>query len=97
MSDESSGSGDVRTSALSERERALLDFEQRAPASPGQKEAAVRRELGLTTARYQQMLGSLLDRPAALAYSPMLVGRLLRLRDERSRARAARSFGPTDR
>jgi hypothetical protein len=97
VADESTGGRDVRTSALSERDRALLDFEQRAPASPGLKEAAVRRELGLTTTRYQQLLGSLVDEPAALAYSPMLVGRLLRLRDERSRARAARSFGPTDR
>ena len=97
MADESSRADDVRVGDLSARDRALLDFEQRAPASPAQREAAIRRELGLTPARHQQLLSSLLDRPAALAYAPMLVGRLQRLRDSRSRARAARSFGPTPR
>lgn len=83
--------------ALTDEERALLDFEASAPTSPGAKEAAVRRELGLGMTRYQQMLGRLLDRPAALAHDPLLVGRLVRLRDSRRAARAARTLGPTPR
>ncbi|WP_423922662.1 DUF3263 domain-containing protein [Frigoribacterium sp. 2-23] len=78
---------------LTERDRRVLDFERDAPAAPGAKEAAIRRDLGLSVARYQQLLNSLIERPAALAYEPMLVGRLLRLRDARAAARDARSFG----
>jgi hypothetical protein len=95
VTDDGATSDDVRTSALSERDRAVLDFEQRAPSAPGAREAAVRREFGLGVVRYQQMLNSLIDRPAALAYAPMLVGRLQRLRAARREARATRSFGPT--
>jgi hypothetical protein len=83
----------LSTAELSERERRLLDFEQEAPVSPARKEAAIRKELGLTAPRYQQLLGSLIEKPAALAYAPMLVGRLLRLRDSRAAARSTRTFG----
>ncbi|MBF4601024.1 DUF3263 domain-containing protein [Frigoribacterium sp. VKM Ac-1396] len=93
--DENATGDDVRASALSERDRAVLDFEQRAPAAPGAREAAIRRDLGLGVIRYQQLLNSLIDRPDALAYAPMLVGRLQRLRAARHDARATRSFGPT--
>jgi len=94
MTDENATGDDVRTSALSERDRAILDFEQRAPASAGARETAIRRELGLGAVRYQQLLNQLIDRPAALAYAPMLVGRLHRLRAARHGSRATRSFGP---
>lgn len=93
MVDENTTGDDVRTSALSERDRAILDFEQHAPLSAGAREAAIRRDLGLGVVRYQQLLNSLIDRPAALAYAPMLVGRLQRLRAARSDARTTRSFG----
>lgn len=97
IDDDGSRGAPARSSALSARDRAILDLEQSAPASPGQKEALIRRELGLGVARYQQLLNSLMDRPAALAYAPLVVGRLQRLRDQRARARADRSFGPTPR
>lgn len=84
---------DGDTGDLTERDRRILDFEQDAPASVARKEAAIRKELGLTAPRYQQLLGSLIEKPAALAYAPMLVGRLLRLRDSRAEARGARTFG----
>jgi len=93
--DENATGDDVRSSVLSERDRAVLDFEQRAPASAGARESAIRREFGLGVVRYQQLLNSLIDRPAALAYAPMLVGRLQRLRVARHDARSTRSFGPT--
>ena len=66
---------------LSDRDRRVLDFEQDAPSRP---RARRRRSVGArphVRPRYQQLLGSLIERPAALAYAPMLVGRLLRLRD----------------
>jgi hypothetical protein len=84
---------DGETGDLTERDRRILDFEQDAPVSVARKEAAIRKELGLTAPRYQQLLGSLIEKPAALAYAPMLVGRLLRLRDSRAEARGARTFG----
>lgn len=87
---------EVRTrdvpAGLSERDRRLLDFEQDSPVSVARKEAAIRKELGLTAPRYQQLLGSLIEKPAALAYAPMLVSRLIRLRDARAAARTARTF-----
>jgi hypothetical protein len=45
--------------------------------------------------RHYQRLNVLIDRPEALAHDPLLVRRLLRLREERRRHRAtaARSFG----
>jgi hypothetical protein len=85
--------GDPRAGELTERDRLILDFEQNAPASVARKEVAIRHEFGLTAPRYQQLLGSLIEKPAALAYAPMLVGRLLRLRDTRAEARRARTFG----
>jgi hypothetical protein len=85
--------GDRRAGELTERDRLILDFEEHAPASSARKEVAIRQELGLTAPRYQQLLGSLIEKPAALAYAPMLVGRLLRLREARAEARRARTFG----
>jgi hypothetical protein len=73
--------------ALSEREQAILDFERSWWMRDGSKEAAVKEELGLSSARYYQLLGSLLSRDDALAYDPLLVRRLRRLRDRRRRAR----------
>lgn len=61
----------------------ILDFEGRWGQHGALKEEAVRQELGLTPARYYQLLERLLDHPDAVAYAPMLVHRLRRLRDER--------------
>ncbi|MBD8704517.1 MULTISPECIES: DUF3263 domain-containing protein [Frigoribacterium] len=97
MGDSGATGDDGTVIGLSERDRAILDLEQSTTGSARQKEAVIRRDLGLSTARYQQLLNSLIDRPAALAYAPMLVGRLLRLRDARSLARTTRSFGPPTR
>lgn len=84
---------DDQAGELTERDRRILDFEQQAPGVVARKEAAIRTELGLTGPRYQQLLGSLIEKPGALAYAPMLVGRLLRLRDSRAEARSSRTFG----
>lgn len=76
---------------LSERDRRLLEFESRFPAHGAAKEEALRSELGLTPARYYQLLGRLVETAEALAFDPLLVHRLRRLRDERARVRTARA------
>lgn len=73
--------------ALSERERAILDFERTWWTEPGPKEAAIRERFDLSPGRYYQLLGGLLESPHAAAYDPLVVRRLRRLRDRRRKAR----------
>jgi hypothetical protein len=77
---------------LTDRERSVLDMERREWRSSGAKELAVRTELGLSSARYYQVLNALLDSPEALRADPMLVKRLRRIRDARVHARRIRQF-----
>lgn len=83
-------------STLSERDMAILAFERQWWRHAGAKEQAIREDFGLSAARYYQLLGALIDAPAALAHDPMLVKRLQRMRDARLAARAARALTPTD-
>jgi len=76
--------------ALTEREEQILAFERRWWKHAGSKEQAIRDTFGLSATRYYQVLNGLLDNPAALAYEPVLVGRLRRLRSTRARSRARR-------
>ncbi|GAA1418316.1 DUF3263 domain-containing protein [Catellatospora coxensis] len=76
--------------ALSERDRHILAFEQRWWRHAGAKEQAIRDQFEVSATRYYQLLNALLDDPAALAYDPVLVGRLRRLRGSRARTRSAR-------
>jgi hypothetical protein len=80
-------------SALSERDRAVLDFERQWWKYAGAKEQAVREKFGMSSTRYYQVLNALIDRPEALAHDPLLVRRLRRLRATRQRARSARRLG----
>jgi hypothetical protein len=70
----------------------LLDFEVSAPPTQWAKGRAIRDTFGISLVRYTQLLTKVLDWPEAFAHSPILVGRLRRLRDER---RALR-FGPPE-
>lgn len=81
---------DEQLSELSEREQRLLTFEGRDWPGPGAKEQAIRLELGISAARYYQMLNALIDSPAAARYDPLLVSRLRRMRAGRTQVRAAR-------
>jgi hypothetical protein len=72
---------------LTEREQGILAFEQQWWKHAGAKEQAIRDTFGLSATRYYQLLNALLDRPAALAAEPVLVGRLRRLRSSRARNR----------
>jgi hypothetical protein len=73
--------------ALSERDRAILDFERSFWTESGPKELAVRERFDLSATRYYQVLNALLESPDALEYDPLVVRRLRRLRDRRRRAR----------
>ncbi|MBO0979992.1 DUF3263 domain-containing protein [Microbacterium sp. SD291] len=78
---------------LTERDRAILALETAWPRHSGAKEEVIRAQLGMSAARYYQLLGRLIDSDIALEYDPMLVGRLRRIRDSRAMRRAARTPG----
>lgn len=73
---------------LDESELHLLEFERAWAGRAGNREAAIRAEFGVSSARYYQMLYALIDSPIAVRHDPLLVRRLQRLRDARRRARA---------
>ncbi|MFA4841536.1 MAG: DUF3263 domain-containing protein [Agrococcus sp.] len=67
--------------ARAERIRTVLDFEAGWASHGGAKSRAIRAEFGWSTTRYYQVLDAALETPEALHHDPMLVRRLLRLRD----------------
>ena len=66
---------------LTDRDRAILDFEAEWRRHAGAKEEAIRSDLELSPARYYQLLGRLIDTTDAQEHDPMLVKRLRRQRD----------------
>jgi len=78
---------------LSDRDRRILDFERQWWKFAGAKEQAIRELFDMSGTRYYQLLNTLIDSPQALAYDPMLVKRLRRMRAARQRARSARRLG----
>ena len=66
---------------LNERERAILDFESSCRLRGWAKEEQIRQTLGMSPARYYQLLVRMLDSVDAQAYDPLLMGRLRRLRE----------------
>ena len=83
------------TGRLSDRERALLDFERDWSLHQGCKESAISRRFGFSAARYYQLLTRVLERPEALDYDPLTVRRLRRRRAHRARkATPSSTAGP---
>lgn len=78
---------------LTDRDRAILALEAAWPRHGGAKEEVIRAQLGMSAARYYQLLARLIETDAALEHDPMLVRRLRRLRDVRAGRRAARMPG----
>jgi hypothetical protein len=78
---------------LDDLERSILDFERDAWRLHVPKDRAIRETFGFSTTRYHQLLHRTVDRPAALAYDPMLVRRLRRLRELRRKRRTAQRLG----
>lgn len=75
---------------LTEVECRVLSLEDQRWKYPAVKEGIALEELGLTPARYYQVLNALIDRPEALEVAPQLVRRLQRIRAARQEARRAR-------
>lgn len=73
--------------ALSERDRAILDFERAWWSQPGLKETAIRERFDLSSSRYYELLLEIQEDPEAMEYDPLLVRRLRRERDRRRRQR----------
>lgn len=81
------------SSMLTDRDRRIMDFERQWWKYAGAKEQAIRELFDMSATRYYQILNALIDTPEALAYDPMLVKRLRRMRASRQRARSARRLG----
>ena len=72
---------------LSDREKAILDFERTWWRLPMPKATAIRERFGISGTRYYELVQDLLDDADAMAYDPLVVRRLRRVRDRRRRAR----------
>ncbi|MBA2496491.1 MAG: DUF3263 domain-containing protein [Acidimicrobiia bacterium] len=79
--------------ALTERDRAILDFERSWWGEPEPKESRIRARFELSPTRYYEILTGLLDAPEAMDYDPLVVRRLRRVRDRRRRQRYERLTG----
>jgi Protein of unknown function (DUF3263) len=88
-----SGEAARAAEALSERDREILGFERQWWKYAGAKEHAIREKFDMSATRYYQVLNALIDAEAAMAFDPLLVKRLRRLRSARQRARSARRLG----
>jgi hypothetical protein len=78
---------------LSELEIKMLEFERTWWRHAGAKESSIKELFNLTPPAYYQLLNNLIDRPAALMAEPLLVKRLLRLREQRTSSRSSARLG----
>lgn len=81
------------TTTLSDDELEMLAMERLWWKYAGVKEQRIRERFDMSATRYHQRLNELIDRDDALAYDPLLVKRLRRMRAERSRSRSVRRLG----
>lgn len=72
---------------LSERERAIIDFEAEWWMHDESRDVLIRARFACSPEEYYQELNQLLDQPTALSYDPLVVRRLRRQRERRRRAR----------
>jgi hypothetical protein len=78
---------------LTDRERDILAIERLWWQHSGAKEQEIRDRFDLSAIQYYQQLNRLIDRQDVLAFDPLLVKRLRRLRAGRQRSRSARRLG----
>ncbi len=79
--------GSLARMPLTERDQAILDFERTWWTEPGTKAAAIQDRFRLSPTRYYQLLGNLVGTSDAVAYDPLVVRRLRKVRSNRRRAR----------
>ena len=75
-------------SPLSDLEVRILDFERQWWKYAGVKDAAIKELFNLSAKQYYELLNNLIDRPDALAASPLLIKRLRRLLEARVSSRS---------
>lgn len=63
---------------LTDRDRAILAFEDKHPRHTSAKEGAIRHRWGITPARYYQIVSTRLEDPDAVAAFPQLANRRAR-------------------
>ena len=73
---------------LTDLEVRILDFERQWWKYAGIKDSAIRELFNLSAKQYYELLNNLIDRPDALAASPLLIKRLRRLREARVSSRS---------
>ena len=95
MSEISMPLNDASSSGLSELELKMLEFERTWWRHAGAKESSIKELFNLTPPAYYQMLNNLIDKEAALMAEPLLVKRLLRVRQQRTAARRSSKLGFT--
>ena len=83
------------TTSLSERQRAILEFEANWWQHDESRDDMIRSQFHCSTEDYYQELNQLLDHPGALSVDPLVVRRLRRHRDRRRRARLDGAGGRT--
>jgi hypothetical protein len=74
--------------SLTDLEVRILDFERQWWKYAGIKDSAIRELFNLSAKQYYELLNNLIDRPDALAASPLLIKRLRRLREARVSSRS---------
>ena len=89
VGDESQAGEGVRTE-LTDADRAVLDFEGSWWLYPGPKDRAITEYLEMSATRYYQAIRRLMDDELALAFAPLTVRRLRKMRRNRLDQLAAR-------
>jgi hypothetical protein len=78
--------------ALTERDIAIIEFERTWWSEDSSKESIIRERFELSTTRYYDLLGDLIDSDEAYEHDPLVIRRLRRLRDRRRKARFERQI-----
>lgn len=78
---------------LTDQEIEILKLERLWWQYTGTKEQAIRERFDMSATRYYQVVNELIERREAMAFDPMLVKRLRRIRADRQRTRSARRLG----
>ena len=73
---------------LTDLEVRILHFERQWWKYAGIKDSAIRELFNLSAKQYYELLNNLIDRPDAMAASPLLIKRLRRLREARVSSRS---------
>ena len=78
--------------ALTQRDIAIIEFERTWWSEDSSKESIIRERFELSTTRYYELLGDLIDSDEAYEHDPLVIRRLRRLRDRRRKARFERQI-----